>query len=265
MALQGAALWLPDLLRDFGLPVRVVPGWQERGRPGGRFRGVVTHHIGIAGGGDSPGLGVVTHGRPDLRNALCNVHTSRSGVPTVVAAGVAWHAGTGGYAGLQGNDEVLGNEVEGTTGEPLTSQQRGALPLITAALLEGLRTDETRSCQHYEWAPGRKVDLWAVHDPHGFRLLVGHQLRTHFEEDDVPAPTDVTASLSTPSGKGRWLLQYDGGIITEGDAPFYGSYPSLPATARQGRRGFYVLTVRDDGRAGYMLVGTDRSHYRFGP
>lgn len=83
------------------------------------------------------------------------------------------------------------------------------------------------------------------------------------QEDDVPAPTDVTNALTTPSGKGRWLLQYDGGIITEGDAPFLGSYPALPAKARQGKRGFYIITSRDDGRPGYMLVGTDRSKYRF--
>lgn len=47
--------------------------------------------------------------------------------------------------------------------------------------------------------------------------------------------------------------------------PVLGSYPGLPPHARQGSRGFYIITVRDDAKPGYMLVGTNRSKYRFGP
>lgn len=83
---------------------------------------------------------------------------------------------------------------------------------------------------------------------------------------DVPRPTDVTGSLDIPAelGNGTWHLQYDGGIITEGDAPFLGSYPGLPAEARaddDNYRGFYV--IRPHARFGYKITSTDRGTYHF--
>lgn len=81
------------------------------------------------------------------------------------------------------------------------------------------------------------------------------------EEDMLPA--DVTGKLLTPTGKGYWLLQYDGGVTTHGDALFYGSYPALPASARQdsdGHRGFFVIEPFGDG---YSITSTDGGKYDF--
>lgn len=79
--------------------------------------------------------------------------------------------------------------------------------------------------------------------------------------DDVPAPSDVTGSLPTPAGDGRWLLTYDGGIKTQGQAKFYGSVPGLPAKDRQGVGGFYVI---EPFEGGYLLIDTKGNAYRFG-
>lgn len=84
------------------------------------------------------------------------------------------------------------------------------------------------------------------------------------EENDV-LPSDVTAKLKAPNG-GFWLLHYDGGVTTHGtpEAPFYGSYPGLPASAKQDadkHRGFFVIEARADG--GYDLTSTDGGTYSF--
>ena len=80
------------------------------------------------------------------------------------------------------------------------------------------------------------------------------------QENDVPAPTDVTAALPTPTGKGRWLLTYDGGVRTEGDAKFFGSVPGLPPEKRLGVGGFYVI---EPFSGGYALTDTKGNTYRF--
>lgn len=83
--------------------------------------------------------------------------------------------------------------------------------------------------------------------------------------EQMPLPTDITARIPTPTGKGHWLLQYDGGVITTGDAPFYGSYPGLPASSKlddDGHRGFYVI---EPFKGGYQLLSTDGGVYHFPP
>lgn len=77
---------------------------------------------------------------------------------------------------------------------------------------------------------------------------------------------DPVDGLAAPNG-GVWVLTKDGGIRSYKDAPFHGSYPGLPAEHRQEPPGqprvFDSITVRDDGREGYMLHGTDGTFYRF--
>lgn len=190
---MGDALWLPDTLRDHGLPVRAVPGWETRGMPGLRPRGVVCHHTGATGPGTAPSLRIVTNGRPDLRNALCNVHLALDGVPTVVAARLAWHAGKGGYRGLTGNASVLGVEAEGTTGVAMPDAETEAYERLVAALVDGLRRHDHIAdplvCAHHEWR-AEKPDAWALlHGPggmDGFRYRVAHITAHPPQEDDMP-------------------------------------------------------------------------------
>lgn len=58
----------------------------------------------------------------------------------------------------------------------------------------------------------------------------------------------------------KWVLQADGGVITRGRAPFYGSYPGLPADLRIGSRTFKKITPF---RGGYALVSTKNEWYHF--
>lgn len=151
------------------------------------------------------------------------------------------------------------NAMTNPQGRKLTTDMPAFVP--EAAKRWGLRWGGTYSSRpdamHFEWVGSRDEALRFVADL--------KDLHTATSEDEMPQPTDVIAMLKTSTARGAWLLTYAGGVITEGDAPFWGSYPGLPPHARQGSRGFYIITVRDDAKPGYMLVGTDRSKYRFGP
>ena len=75
-------------------------------------------------------------------------------------------------------------------------------------------------------------------------------------------PDDVVAVLTTPTGKGRWSLTFDGGIRTSGDAKFYGSIPGLPENARLGFRGAEILLPH---QGGYMVVDLLGRDFHFPP
>ena len=184
---MGRALWLADAFRDAGVRFGRVTGWETRGHDGLQPRCVVCHHIGIGGNEDSPGLNVVTNGRPGLRNALCNLHLSRSGLPTIVASGVAWHAGKGGYRGLSGNPSALGIEAEGTTGQPMPPAEREGYEITVAVLLDGIDRYEDWCCAHHEWR-AEKPDPWGLlHAPGGmdaFRSDVGQLLNPSLPEEE---------------------------------------------------------------------------------
>ena len=94
---RGDPIWLADVLRAEGLDVAEFAGWQGRGH--GDFkdiRGVMVHHT----GSDFATAASIAYGRPDLPGPLSQVHIGRTGTVTVVAAGVAWHAGVGMYPWL---------------------------------------------------------------------------------------------------------------------------------------------------------------------
>jgi len=78
-------------------------------------------------------------------------------------------------------------------------------------------------------------------------------------EDDVPNDKDFVDALST--SEGSWKLQYDGGVQTI-RGPFYGSYFSLPATARNdpGRR---FWTIFANNGPGYSLMSVKGEVYEF--
>jgi hypothetical protein len=74
----------------------------------------------------------------------------------------------------------------------------------------------------------------------------------------------VTGMCVTASGRGYWLLGEDGGVFGFGDASYLGSYPSLPAPARQdGLRRFSALVRNRSG--GYTMASESNEHYAFTP
>lgn len=158
------ALWLPDVLRDAGLTVRVVDGWENRGNELSSIIGIVGHHTASGkNSGNNPSLSVCTYGRPDLNGPLCQLLLARDGSYDVIASGEANHGGQGYWPGWpsSANDNTLAIEAENDgVGEPWSAAIMDAYAEGAAALLEFIDKDESAFITHFEWCdpPGRKID-----------------------------------------------------------------------------------------------------------
>jgi hypothetical protein len=184
---------LADILRKAGLPVREVPGWQTRGHGAmGAVLGVLAHHTAGGASGDFPSEKVVVNGRTGLAGPLCNLGVTRAGTWVVVAAGQAWHAGTGSISWCpanSGNSRLIGVEAESVgTRDDWTPAQRANYPRGVAALLRHYGLPASRVIGHKEWAPNRKIDP-AFWDMNAFRSDTARWM-TATQGTDMPLSND---------------------------------------------------------------------------
>lgn len=163
---RGDPIWLADVLRAEGLVVVEMAGWRRRGHgPFSGIRGVMVHHT----GSDSATAESIAVGRPDLPGPLSQLHIARDGTVTVVAAGVAWHAGVGSFSWLPantGNWHTLGIECANSGTSPWAPHRRNwpdaqyaALVGSCAALCRRLGLPASRTIGHKEYA-GRAQGKW---------------------------------------------------------------------------------------------------------
>lgn len=186
---MGRALWIPDKLKEYGLKVVEVDGWQTRGSDDFAPRGLVCHHTASsASGGNAPSLGICVNGRSDLPGPLCQVLLARDGTCYVIASGRANHAGEGGYKGLSGNSSVLGIEAENNgIGEPWNNYEEYVA--CAAALRDGANFSNDMICGHKEWTR-RKID------PHGIDMNSFRHDVSNFEGGWLMgAKEDIMAAL----------------------------------------------------------------------
>lgn len=162
----GDPIWLADVLRGQGVKLVEYPGWRGRGH--GDFkdiRGVMVHHT----GSDTASAASIANGRPDLPGPLSQLHIARDGTVTVVAAGVAWHAGAGMYPWLptnMANWHMIGIECA-NSGTSVTARHRTnwpdaqyrALVDSCAAINRRLAQNSSRTIGHREYA-GRAQGKW---------------------------------------------------------------------------------------------------------
>lgn len=155
----GDPVWLGEVLRAEGLDVVEYPGWRDRGH--GDFkdiRGVMVHHT----GSDTATAASIAAGRPDLSGPLSQLHIAQDGTVTVVALGVAWHAGAGMYPWVpanMGNWHLIGIECANTGTSPLAPHRRNwpdaqyfALVGCCAAINRRLAQTSARTIGHKEYA-----------------------------------------------------------------------------------------------------------------
>lgn len=194
---------LPAALKKFGLKVKLVNGWEDRGSSAFNPHGAVGHHTAGPKTGDHPSLKVCTVGRPDLDGPLCNTFLPRGltiaeEVVYVVAAGRANHAGLGGYRGLVGNSSVFGTEAEedGVDGK-WTDWQEWAYPRVMAAQLWLCGRDETWYCSHRTWAPKRKIDPKGISDP-WMKVEIKKALKNPSGKIIIPKPPVVKPAAPKP-------------------------------------------------------------------
>ncbi len=195
-------LWLPQVLKDAGLRVIEVPGWQNRGHGDeGAVLGVLCHHTCGPLHGDLPDLNVLIDGRPDLGGPLCNLGLGRSGTFYIIAAGKGWHAGRGQWQGItDGNAHLVGIEAEnigtsnadGSPKEPWPAVQMDAYKRGCAAILKHVGAKPIMCAGHKEYAlpHGRKDD--PNFDMNAFRndvaALMGAPVRPATKPEPVPKP-----------------------------------------------------------------------------
>lgn len=164
---QGDPVWLADVLREEGLRVVEMPGWKERGHGDfGDVWGVLWHHT----GGNNTGPDFIRVGRPDLEGPLSQLHLSRDGTFTVIAAGIAWHAGAGSWPGIAantGNSRLIGIEADSDGKSPWPPEQLSAYRRGTAAILRRLGYDSSHMIGHKEY--GAIQGKW---DPGGLDMKV---------------------------------------------------------------------------------------------
>lgn len=158
-------LWIPQVLRDAGLTVIEVPGWQTRtttndsGDPSFfEPQGLIVHETrGSATSTDAGEINVMINGREGLSGPIAHVYLSRTGYWHMVTAGKSNHVKTGWggpFRGL-GNSRLLGIEAQHATGEPWTPLQYLSYIRGVAAILE--HTGWTVA-GHFEHQPGDKTD-----------------------------------------------------------------------------------------------------------
>ena len=181
----GDPVWLADVLRAEGVDLVEYPGWRNRGH--GDFkdiRGVMVHHTGA----DNASAASIALGRPDLTGPLSHLHIARDGTVTVVAVGVAWHAGAGEYPWLptnRGNWHLIGIECANSGTSPTAAHrenwpdaQYSALVRCCAAINRRLAHTSARTIGHKEYA-GRGQGKW---DPGGIDMdVLRRDIRTRID------------------------------------------------------------------------------------
>jgi hypothetical protein len=193
---------LADVCRLSGLHVVEVGGWQSRGHGGfSALESLICHHTAGPRTGAYPSLGVVRDGRPGLDGPLAQIGLGRDLKVYVIAAGVAWHAGTVGNR-AHDNWHALGIEAEHDGVSPWPRDLYAAYVRLAAALRTGYGIPLGRVLGHKEIAvpKGRKID--PNFDMGQFRRAVGRTDVSKLasagatqEDDDMPTAEEIAEAL----------------------------------------------------------------------
>ena len=190
--------WLPAALKEAGLKVALVDGWESRGRGDvGRIEGVICHHTAGPKVGNMPSLNTLINGRSDLPGPLSQVGLGRDGTYYVIAAGRCNHAGAGVWKNIStGNTSFIGIEAENTglADDAWPDVQVDAYRRGVAAILKHVGRGAEFCCGHKEYAlpAGRKSD--PPFDMDAFRAAVAGIIA-----GTTPPPSLIPAIEPTPA------------------------------------------------------------------
>lgn len=158
-------IWLPAVLKNAGLKVALVDGWEERGVSAmGTVLGVLCHHTAGPRTGNMPSLNTLLRGNGKTPGPLAQLGLGRDGTFYIVAAGKCNHAGAGIWQNISnGNTHFIGIEAENTglaNDFPWPEVQLDAYQRGVAAILKHIGKDASFCAGHKEYAlpKGRKPD-----------------------------------------------------------------------------------------------------------
>lgn len=164
---RGDPLFLPELLKAWGVKVAEFDSWRQRGQGDfGQILGVVAHHT--AGANTPPSL--IAFGHSALRGLLSQICLTKDGTAHIVGAGIAYHAGAGsgfGWPYDNANSCTIGIEAvnAGDGRDPWPSEQLEAYYRICAAICWYLDLPASKVAGHKEWSSGGKIDPHPIDMP----------------------------------------------------------------------------------------------------
>ncbi|MFZ5863025.1 MAG: N-acetylmuramoyl-L-alanine amidase [Nitrospirota bacterium] len=198
--------WLASALRNAGLEVIEVDGWEQRGDPDIDVEGVVCHHTATgANWTDKSVARLLRDGRPDLPGPLSQLGLDRAGRFWLIAAGRCNHNGYG----VWGNDSIGIEAFNDGRGEPWGAPILDAYARGCAAIARhlGLTVNEIRG--HKETDPARKID--PTFDMDRLRLTISR----HLNPPPPPVlPPEEPVLIKRKSNPNHALL-YVGGLLFE--------------------------------------------------
>jgi hypothetical protein len=268
---------LANWLRAADLRVEEAAGWQSAGH--GDLANAprrivdVSHHTAGGPNGRAPSLWTCINGVPGVPGPLCNVVQTRepdgNDVFIVIASGVSYNAGTGGYAGVSGNWYTVGTECEHTGTEPFPEHRARLRQRAAAAILTGLgQTNGDRACQHFEWSDAGKPDIGAPRvDANAWRQRITEFMHGTVEPEPVP-PEEGTmlevVQVQGPFGPVARLVTGDG-VILEQWAGATGPYGLITAAVEQKPSGcpFRVIRADQPDQAARFVKWSDLATARF--
>lgn len=205
---RGDPLFLPDVLRLFGVKVTEYPGWRNRGHGDfGNIWGVIVHHT---GGNNTPARYIAEH--PDL--GLCSqIMLTRTGEAVLCGAGIAYHAGAGSYPGLPANNAnsfTIGIEAQSDGNTPWPAAELDAYYRICAAICWYLQLPASRVIGHKEYA-GKAQGKW---DPGGIDMT---DFRAHVQHYIDHPPFEERTIMPNQVSKDDLILQQLGGPAAPND------------------------------------------------
>lgn len=204
-AWRGDPIWLPEVLRAFGVEVYEVEGARERGH--GDFAAipwVLWHHTGNVNETDD---GIAHH--PSLGLAA-NMLIHPDGRVAITGFGIAWHGGVGIYPGIPEdgiNQLSIGIECahSGAHGDPWPARQMEAMIRVGAAIAWFTGQDARRyQIAHKEWAGADNplgINKQGKPDPIDIDM---RWFRDQIAQRAAAGPTG-----DTTTGEDDWLMAVD--------------------------------------------------------
>ena len=223
--------WLPAVLKNAGLKVALVDGWEERGVSAmGTVLGVLCHHTAGPRTGNMPSLNTLLRGNGTTPGPLAQLGLGRDGTFYIVAAGKCNHAGAGLWKNISnGNTHFIGIEAENTglaNDFPWPEVQVDAYCRGVAAILKHIGKDAGFCAGHKEYAlpKGRKPDPDFNMDEFRKRvsdILSGVTPEPVLIPDSAPVNPDGTPGRKTirrgDNGELVKIIQARLGLVPDGD------------------------------------------------
>jgi hypothetical protein len=193
--------WLPDVLRDSGVPIHVLPGAATRSttRSGLTVKGLVWHDTVTPPSWSNQAVQrLLRDGHDNLRGPLAQVGLERDGLWVLVALGKCNHNGYGEWGNDSIGIEMYNAGADDGERNPPAQVESGLIG--TAAILRHLGMGADRVKGHKETDPRRKRDPHAL-DMHDIRRQLADRLINPAppEEDDMHAG-EVIASYMEAYG-----------------------------------------------------------------